>query len=238
MAADRIDIDAVLDGWRAAGVDRVDPLHFHRVAALHRRAAVHAGAARQALEARLVALVQAYDQRMDGRIVACAGTDTDAADAGTSASAVFSAQDEAPSTRAHGAEHSALGALIEAMAVDAPTATGRAALRPPRAAYPELPALDEFRQLWSTLRTGSQVRRSLAPPTDDAGPLNSSRLVHRSLTLMRGLSPEYLQQFLAYADTLSWLETLQDAGVLTGKEATPTASGKPRAKAKPRKRKG
>jgi hypothetical protein len=54
---------------------------------------------------------------------------------------------------------------------------------------------------------------------------------------MRTLSPDYLRAFMAYADTLSWLETLQDAGVLTGKEATPTASGKPRAKAKPRKRK-
>ena len=80
------------------------------------------------------------------------------------------------------------------------------------------------------------MRRSLAPPTEDAGPLNSSRLVHRSLTLMRGLSPEYLQQFLAYADTLSWLETLQDAGVLTGKETAQPVGAKPRAKPRARKR--
>ena len=33
------------------------------------------------------------------------------------------------------------------------------------------------------------------------------------------------------------LDALQDAGVLTGKEPAPTASGRPRAKAKPRKRK-
>ena len=47
MAADRIDIDAVLDGWRATGADRMDPLRFHRIAALHRRASTLHGAARQ-----------------------------------------------------------------------------------------------------------------------------------------------------------------------------------------------
>ena len=53
---------------------------------------------------------------------------------------------------------------------------------------------------------------------------------------MGGLSPEYLQHFLSYVDTLSWLETLQDAGVLTGKETAPSGGAKPRAKPRARKR--
>jgi hypothetical protein len=40
----------------------------------------------------------------------------------------------------------------------------------------------------------------------NAGPLNSSSLVHRSLSLMREVSPEYLQHFLGYLDSLAWLE--------------------------------
>ncbi len=110
----------------------------------------------------------------------------------------------------------------------------RKAQAPAGASWPELPALEEFRALWSSLRTGSQVRRSLAQVPDDAGPLNSARLVHRALTLMRTLSPAYLQHFLAYADTLSWLDTLREAGVLGTDAPTPTASagGKPRARAK------
>lgn len=128
---------------------------------------------------------------------------------------------------------SALARLIDGMARDARgDAAAGMAMR-----YPELPAVEEFRTLWSTLRTGSQVRKSLAEVPTGAGPLNSAALAYRSLTLMGGLSPAYLQRFLAYVDTLSGLETLQEAGVLTGREATPTASGKPRAKPRPRKRK-
>ena len=102
--------------------------------------------------------------------------------------------------------------------------------------YPELPSVDAFRSLWSTLRTRTQVRKSLAEAPTGAGPLNSAALAHRALTLMGGASPGYLQHFLSYVDTLSWLETLQDAGVLTGKETAPPVGAKPRAKPKPRKR--
>ena len=43
---------------------------------------------------------------------------------------------------------------------------------------------------------------------DNAGPLNSHALVLRSLALMRELSPDYLQRFLAQLDTWMWLEDL------------------------------
>ena len=202
MTADRIDIDAVLDGWRAAGADRVDPLRFHRIAALHRRTSALDGAARQALDATLTALVDAY-----ARDVARWSRD---------------AREATPA-------RSALGTLVDGM-------TARAESAASNAVYPELPAVDDFRTLWSTLRTGSQVRKSLAEVPTGAGPLNSAALAHRSLTLMGGLSPEYLRQFLAYVDTLSWLDTLQDAGVLTGKETAPPVGAKPRAKPRARKR--
>lgn len=82
------------------------------------------------------------------------------------------------------------------------------AQRPP-AAYPALPAVDEFRALWATVRSRSQVRRSLDAAPSDGGPLNSAVLVHRALALMGEVSPGYLSHFLAYMDNLSWLDQLQ-----------------------------
>jgi hypothetical protein len=68
--------------------------------------------------------------------------------------------------------------------------------------------LDYFRAVWSKVSAEKQLRDSFAQVPKNAGPLNSSSLVHRSLSLMRELSPEYLQQFLAYIDTLSWMEAM------------------------------
>jgi hypothetical protein len=92
------------------------------------------------------------------------------------------------------------------------------------AAYPELPALDYFREVWSKVRTEKQMRQSLAPVPGNAGPLNSSSLVHRSLSLMRELSPGYLKQFLTYVDTLSWMEQMTGGGAPTGKETPRSGS--------------
>lgn len=91
------------------------------------------------------------------------------------------------------------------------------------ASYPELPALDYFRDVWSKVRTEKQLRQSLQPAPGNAGPLNSSSLVHRSLSLMRELSPGYLTQFLSYVDTLAWMEQL-NGGAQTGKEASRAAN--------------
>lgn len=77
---------------------------------------------------------------------------------------------------------------------------------PSTLAYPELPAIDYFQKTWERLRTRRQLQTSQEQVPDNAGPLNSSSLVHRSLSLMREVSPGYLQHFLSYVDTLSWLE--------------------------------
>ncbi|ONC79024.1 DUF2894 domain-containing protein [Burkholderia pseudomallei] len=100
-----------------------------------------------------------------------------------------------------------------------PTASGRVALR----AEPEL--LDYFRETWSKLSADSQLRASLEQVPKNAGPLNSSSLVHRSLSLMRELSPEYLRQFLSYVDALSWLQQMNGDEAATGDEAARGAVG-------------
>jgi len=87
------------------------------------------------------------------------------------------------------------------------TLAGLTALLMARAgSYPEMPLLEEFRATASRLRTENQLRKSLDQAPSNAGPLNSDSLVHRSLSLMRDVSPGYLRHFVAYVDTLSWLE--------------------------------
>ena len=104
--------------------------------------------------------------------------------------------------------------------------------------YPELAMLDQFQKLWSRMRTESQLRESLDHAPENAGPLNSSALVHRSIALMRDLSPGYLQHFVSYVDDLSSLEQLGSTSVAKPRDDVPQAAtiGKrPRAKARTRR---
>jgi hypothetical protein len=102
-------------------------------------------------------------------------------------------------------------------------------------AYPEMAALEYFRETWNTISTERQFKQSLAQVPGNAGPLNSSSLVHRSLSLMRELSPGYLQQFLSYADALSWLEQMNAAsGAAADKDAPRNAATKKSSRGKSR----
>jgi hypothetical protein len=86
-----------------------------------------------------------------------------------------------------------------------------------RASHAEL--IDHFRAVWSKVSAEKQLRDSFAQVPKNAGPLNSSSLVHRSLSLMREVSPGYLEQFLSYIDALAWMEQLNGTNALPGKEA-------------------
>lgn len=214
MRGKQVSDHAILDAWREQGADRMDPLAFHYMAALRRRATDRDGDARRVLDSRLSDLIAAYADDL----------------ARTTAQPAGAAPIDTPS-------RGTLGELADELA-------GRAASRngdhtadddSHRSTLPELGMLADFRRIWASVRSDSQVRRSLEDAPSNAGPLNSSRLVHRSLSLMRELSPGYLQQFLAYVDVLSWLEQLNDGGVLAAQEPPQRDSGKPRTR-KPRKR--
>ena len=70
----------------------------------------------------------------------------------------------------------------------------------------ELASARRFRRTWTRLRIQDEVDEAVARKPANAGPLNSHVLVLQSLDLMRGLSPAYLQRFLAHVETLQWLE--------------------------------
>lgn len=194
---------ATLDAWRASGADRVDPLRFRFIEAFARRAAGHEGEARRILDGRLSALLDEYATTLE--------------EADRSKAAVADGSCE---SAASAADDATLAALIGRIADYARAADSGGAV------YPELAALDYFREVWSKVRADKQLRQSLAPVPGNAGPLNSSSLVHRSLSLMRELSPGYLKQFLSYVDTLSWLEQM-NSGAPAGKERARHAAESP-----------
>lgn len=88
--------------------------------------------------------------------------------------------------------------------------------------------LGYLRTTWSRLSADRRLTQSLAKVPENAGPLNSQHLVHRSLTLMRELSPEYLHHFMAHVDALLWLDQANGAGnaPTSPKPAAKTARGK------------
>jgi hypothetical protein len=211
---------ALLDAWRARGADRLDPMRFRFIEALDRRAAGHGGEARCILDNRLAKLLDAY-----------------AADLESAASRPVDAGNAASSGKP---ARGALAGLIDYLARPATAdGDGLAAVKtdplamPRHSSYPELEALDYFREIWTQISTERQLRQSFSQVPGNAGPLNSSSLVHRSLSLMRELSPGYLQQFLSYVDVLSWMEQM-NGGALADKDAPRAGSARKSARGKPR----
>lgn len=186
MAAKPVDPRARLEQWRQQQLDRHDPVAFAVLDALQARAAREQGTARTLLE-----------QRLSDRVAAYASTLPRVSRRGGVAAPLRAAP---------------LADLVAELAarprvLSTPDASSGAQTAP--TAYPALPAIGEFRALWATVRSRSQVRQSLAAAPSDGGPLNSAVLVHRAITLMGDISPGYLKHFLAYVDNLSWLEPLQ-----------------------------
>ncbi|MCC4620113.1 DUF2894 domain-containing protein [Xanthomonas cassavae CFBP 4642] len=192
---------ARLQRWHAEGAGQVDPVRFHLMQTLAARAQAQAEAAvRAVLEDKLAALVDQY-----------AAVIKQAA-----ARATSRAFPPAPQRSRLGALRDQLAGHAALMEVDSRKTAAADALQ-----FPELPALEDFRRTWTTVRTASQVRQSLQDAPKDAGPLNSSVLVHRCISLMRERSPGYLQHFLGYVDALSWLEQMHTGGALADETATP-----------------
>ncbi|MGE8674204.1 MAG: DUF2894 domain-containing protein [Achromobacter kerstersii] len=195
---------ATLDAWRDSGAAHADPVRFQFMSAMARRTAALHGPARQMLDAKLAGLLSAYEASLN---------------------APAPQQEAPPSDDAP----SALAGLIDYLAYpDAPdgdTAWTRDALGL-REAYPDVQMLEYFRAVWSRVSADRQVRQSQEQVHKNAGPLNSNQLVHRALSLMRELSPGYLQQFLSYTDALMWMEQIQAATAPAPKDAGRAGSAK------------
>ena len=84
------------------------------------------------------------------------------------------------------------------------------------------PRVAQFRQQLGKISVQKQVTQAIAQAPQNAGPINSHMLVLRSLGLMRELSPDYLNRFMGYVDTLLFLDAPQTVKA-TPKKAVPAS---------------
>ena len=175
-------LHARLQAWREAGLDRIDPVGFQRIAALARRVDGVDAATREPLlvrlrelEADFVASSARHDAHVDSSLQADAGS---------------------------------LSALVERLQGTTVQADREVAAAAPRAhaAGPEL--LLQARTVWQEVRNERQLRQAREEPMEHAGPLNSTKLAARALETMGRLSPGYLGHFMAYMDALCGLDEL------------------------------
>jgi Protein of unknown function (DUF2894) len=186
------DARATLEAWRVAGADRIDPTRFAMIDALERRIP------KLPSEGELRRLL---DDRLAALITAYAREVEQKRDGvGSLAS---------PMESGNARRSTSLAALAASLSE-----------RPDRADT-LADTLQYFHTMWSKLSAGRQLRQSLAQVPGNAGPLNSNRLVHRALSLMNELSPEYLQHFLLYVETLSALGELGGGAQPASAESVP-----------------
>lgn len=94
----------------------------------------------------------------------------------------------------------------------------------------ELTSVRQFRESLVKINSDKLVTRVISEAPENPGPLNPQALVIRYLASMRELSPDYLNRFVSYVDTLLWLE---QAGDKLKSKKRKKSSRKPRAKKKP-----
>lgn len=172
--------DSLLESLRAEGLHRHDPARFHYLEVLARRMRLQPPAVQQVLQQRWNAAVAEYAGR--------ARTDSGAA-----------ARAGAPARVAPLAQ---LNRDLHARTqTDATPGLGGGANH-----RQDLKSVRRFSEVWSKISADQQVAQALVREPENAGPLNSHRLMLRSLRLMRTLSPDYTRHFLAQMDALLWLD--------------------------------
>ena len=183
--------DSLLESLRAEGLHRHDPARFHYLEVLARRLPLQPPAVQQVLQQRWHTAVAEYAERarsVPGLPASAAAITTDA-----------------PLSQLN----RYLQARTEGDATPGLAGGG--------ARMPDMKSVRRFSEVWSKISAEQQVAQALVRGPENAGPLNSHRLMLRALRLMRGLSPDYTQRFMAQMDALLWLEQVHA-------KATPTAA--------------
>jgi hypothetical protein len=223
-----IDFNVPIAALRMAGADQFDPMRMHYIDVLAKRGMAHQGRVKRLLDGKLAQALAALKERLeqaqcDARetIARTAPQYPHAADA---LERLFVANDfkgvgRFVATLETSGGCASLGALVRQLEQHSPEnadvrSEGNAGSRF------ELKTIRRFRNTWSKLSADKQVTRALEQTPNNAGPLNSHLLVLRSLALMREISPDYLNRFMSYADTLLCLDQC-------GKEKLGSARKKP-----------
>lgn len=180
--------------WAAEAAQR-DPVGWHYIRVLAERTRTQTGPAQALLQAKLSTAVA----QLQARLAAPQNPNTLPASSTASRS-------------------SPLTAMLQDMA--APSA--ERPLSPSGQGRMDNPRVAQFRQQLGKISVQKQVTQAIAQAPQNAGPINSHMLVLRSLGLMRDLSPDYLNRFMGYVDTLLFLDAPQTVKA-TPKKAVPAS---------------
>ena len=240
-----VDPRAVIAGLRQAGAAQWDPVRLYYLQVLLQRADAASGRVKALLDARLGNAVTAYQARFDRALNNARNAVISATSAHPQAAAEWQKRLDAGDCKGvtqslavlqQPTRRNPLGELRHYIAEQtadgfSPTADLVNGLGQP----PELKTSRVFRNTWSKLSVDRQVAQALDQAPKNAGPINSHMLVLRSLTLMRDISPDYLNRFTSYVDTLLGLEQTEKGKSFSTPKA---AAGDAAKKAKPRRAKG
>lgn len=223
---------------RLAGADQFDPVGLHYLQVLADRTNAQPGPVKRLLDDKLAQALGAFRARFDA--AQGAAEDAIARMAPQNPQAVadlqrrfangdFKGVHRAIASLNAGAPGATLGDLLRHLAQQAPghVDTGLAGgFNATSGAPPELKTMHYFRNTWSKLSVDKQVANALDQAPKNPGPINSHMLVLRSLTLMRDISPDYLNRFTSYTDTLLCLDHCDKAKQVNAKKAAEGDAGK------------
>jgi hypothetical protein len=185
------DVRQLIHALALDGAHQFDPVGFHYIETLAGRASAHQGSVQRILEGKLGVAAYAFKARLE------------------------QAQGEpkrTPATLVPAEAPETLRGLVCRLAQDrSGQVAGQANVAIGQ--RPELKSIKNFRNTWSKLSVNKQVTQALTQAPKNAGPLNSHRVALRSLALMRDISPDYLNRFMSYVDTLLCLDQ-GDTGLL------------------------
>lgn len=222
----------LIEALRARGAERFDPVGLRFIEALARRTTNYRDGAREVLERRLARALADYRERFEHAV-------DEGRDAVTQGTALFPDSADALRQRFEAGDFGGLQRQLDrlnAQEGSRPLAELLARIADPGRQSPEKPidgsaagatlepqgelkALQYFRGTWSKLSVDRQLSRAQAEAPENAGPLNSHHLVLQTLTQLREISPQYIEQFMLYVDGLLWLERSDSGRSSAEKEA-------------------
>lgn len=174
------ELETLQSSLLASGAAQLDAVAWHYIEALSARTRQHAGPTQDLLCRKLEQALTRFEDRLGS----------------------------APKTHA-------TDAAVLAKSKPSPLAALLSDIRPhvPNANIPygndgpsESPHVRQFRKKLGQISVQKKVSQAIAQAPQNAGPINSHMLVLRSLSLMRDVSPDYLNRFMTYVDTLLCLD--------------------------------
>lgn len=176
--------EPTLESLRAEGADRHDPVRYRYLEVMAERLPHQPPAVQQVLAQRLQQAVLVYAKQAGA---ACKGAP------------------QLPSQASTVEALSPLAQLNRELDARAQADADRVRIEGGASAS-HMKSVRQFSEVWSRISAEQQVAQAIDRGPENAGPLNPHRLMLRSLSLMRGLSPHYLQRFLSQMDSLLWLD--------------------------------